>query len=345
MPLKRFIAWSVAIAAALAIAGCRRDGRTPVIVYSPHGQAQLQAFETRFEAAYPQYDLEPVDLPSQNIPDRLRAERANPQCDVWWGASAVTFAQAADEDLLEPYTPDWADQVSADARDPQSRWIGIYETPEVIVYNPQVVAPEEAPRDWDDLLDPKWQGRIMLRDPGPSDTMRTIFGAMIVRHWAEQNGPEGGYEWLRRLAVNTRDYPASWDAVLTALNRQEAALTVWNMPDVKRVVLERGYHLEIVYPASGSPVVTDGIAVVRGAPHQAGAHALYDFINTPDNLAFAAAKFYRIPTRRDVDRATLPEWMRALTFERMPLDWTLYRKNIREWMRVWNDQIRGATAQ
>jgi iron(III) transport system substrate-binding protein len=331
--------------AATAFWACAGDGRTPVVVYSPHGQSQLTAFEQRFEAAYPQFDLQPVDLPSQNVPDRLRAERANPQADVWWGASAVTFAQAAEDGLLEPYEPSWASTIPAEARDPQSRWIGVYETPEGIVYNAELVTEAEAPKDWDELLDPKWRGKILIRDPIPSDTMRTIFGAMILRKWSESNGPQAGYEWLRGLAANTKDYPSSWDALLNSLNRQEASVTVWNMPDVRRLVDERGYKLGFAFPRSGTPVVTDGIAIVKGAPHAEGARAFYEFVNTPESLAFAAEKFYRIPTRGDLDRSTLPEWIRALDYQRMPLDWERFRADIKSWMTHWSAEIRGASAR
>ena len=330
----------VAVLLALVVSGsCARDGRTPVVVYSPHGQAQLQDFERRFEAAYPQYDLQPIDLPSQEVPNRLRAEKGNPQCDVWWGASSVTFAQGAEEGLLESYHPTWADALSADDRDADWRWVGMYQTPEVIVYNSELVDAASAPKDWNDLLDPKWKGKILVRDPNPSDTMRTIFGAIIEREWPKTNGPQGGYDWLRRLAMNTKDYPKSWEGMLTSLNRQEASVTLWNMPDIKRVVDDKGYKLAYIFPASGTPVVTDGIAIVKGAPHGDGARAFYEFVCSPESLAYAAKTFYRIPTRPDVDRASLPEWMRELDYVRMTMDWSLFRANIQDWMAHWINEI------
>jgi iron(III) transport system substrate-binding protein len=132
--------------------------------------------------------------------------------------------------------------------------------------------------------------------------------------------------------------------MLTSLNRQEAALTVWNMPDIKRVVDDKGYKLAYVFPASGTPVVTDGIAVVKGAPNAAGATAFYDFVCTPENLAYAAQAFYRIPTRRDVDRDSLPEWVRALDYKKMPIDWDRYRSGIQEWMKHWSNEVQAGGA-
>jgi iron(III) transport system substrate-binding protein len=335
----------IALALALAIAAfgaCGGDGRTPVVVYSPHGQAQLREFEARFEAANPQYDVQGIDLPSQRVIERLRAERGNPRADVWWGASAVTFAEAADEGLLEPYRPAWATSLPPDALDPEFRWVGVYDTPEVIVYNTDLVAAADAPKDWDELLDPKWKDKILVRDPSPSDTMRTIFGAIILREWPKSNGPQAGYDWLRRLAANTKDYPKSWEGMLTSLNRQEAALTLWNMPDVKRAVDEKGYKLAYVFASSGTPVVTDGLAIVHGAPNADGAKAFYEFVSTPESLAYAAEKHYRIPTRSDLDRATLPEWVRTLNYKRTALDWGAFRTGIQSWMQHWGNEIRGS---
>ena len=329
----------------VAVSACSTDPRTPLVVYSPHGPALLDAFEARFEAEYPEYDLQTFDLPSQSIPDRLRAERAIPQADVWFGASAVTFADAAAEGLLEPYVPSYASAIADDAHDVEWRWAGLYETPEIIAYSTAVIPESEAPRDWDDLLDPKWRNRILIRDPNPSDTMRTIFGSMILRRWSETNGPEGGFEWLRGLARNTKDYPTSWDGLLLRINRQEADVTIWNLPDVSRVIRERDYALAIVFPKSGSPVVTDAIAIVRGAPRAEGARLFYEFCGRPDNLAFAAEAFYRIPARNDLDRSTLPDWARNLEYKKLPMDWNLYRSNIKSWMTTWTSDIRSESSK
>ena len=46
----------------------------------------------------------------------------------------------------------------------------------MLVYNSAAVPAAEAPQDWDDLLDPKWKGKILIRDPLASGTMRTVWG-------------------------------------------------------------------------------------------------------------------------------------------------------------------------
>ena len=68
--------------------------------------------------------------------------------------------------------------------------MGPYETPEVIVYNSEAVTAAEAPKDWDDVLDPKWRDKVLIRNPNPSDSMRAIFGAMIWRFYKDTGSPE-----------------------------------------------------------------------------------------------------------------------------------------------------------
>ena len=70
------------------------SGAEILTVYSPHGQDLLKAFETRFEERNPGVDVQWLDLGSQEVLDRIRSEKANPQADVWFGAPSALFADA-----------------------------------------------------------------------------------------------------------------------------------------------------------------------------------------------------------------------------------------------------------
>src|SRR5690606_20511978 len=96
----------------LLLAACAGDGREPLIVYSPHGPDLLEDFEQRFEAAHPTIDLQWLDMGSQEVLDRVRSERANPQADVWYGGPSQLFAAAADDGLLAEFLPGWAELVA-----------------------------------------------------------------------------------------------------------------------------------------------------------------------------------------------------------------------------------------
>jgi iron(III) transport system substrate-binding protein len=277
---------------------------------------------------------------SREVLERIRAERNRPQADLWWGAAHMTFRTAADENLLATYRPTWADAVPTDARDNQDRWYGTFKTPEVIVYNTDAVKPGDAPKDWDDVLDPKWRDKILIRNPNPSDSMRAIFGAMIWRFYKDTGSPQQGYEWLRRLDANVKEYTVDGTLLMQKLVRREGLITLWNLPDVWIYKEQRGFPVGYVFPTSGTPVITDGIAIVRGAPNEEDAKRFYEFVNTPESLTLAAKKYYRIPVRNDLDRTQLPAWMNEPVNE-MQIDWDVMRNQINEWLRYWDLEIRG----
>src|ERR1700694_6073740 len=132
---------------------CNRSGSSTnkLLIYTPHGQDMLRDFVARYKTQHPEVNVEFLDMGSREILERVRAERNRPQADLWWGAAHTTFQTAAEENLLSPYRPSWADKVPDFARDAQDRWYGTYETPEVIVYNSEAVRAEDAPRDLDNV--------------------------------------------------------------------------------------------------------------------------------------------------------------------------------------------------
>ena len=74
---------------------------------------------------------------------------------------------------------------------PGGRFVGPFETPFCILFNTNLVKPEDAPKSWEDLLDPKWKGKIVT-DTRPSGFLR-LTGA-----W----GPQKTLDYLRKFGEN-----------------------------------------------------------------------------------------------------------------------------------------------
>ena len=310
-----------------------------LLIYTPHGQDLLRDFTARYKARYPDADVQFLDMGSQEILQRVRIERNRPQADLWWGAAHTSFQTAADENLLATFRPTWADKTPTTSHDEKDRWYGTYETPQVIVYNSEAVRAEDAPHDWDDMIDPKWRDKVLIRSPTPSDTMRVIFGAIIWRFYKDTGSADKGYDWLRKLDANVHEYTADGTLLMQKLARREGLVSLWDMPDVRLFKEQKGFPVAYAVPTSGTPVVTDGIAIIRGAPNEEEARRFYEFVTTPESLVYAAQRYYRIPVRTDLDRAELPAWMNE-PFRRLPLDWDLLRKASSEWLRYWDTEIR-----
>ena len=333
----------------LLVAACLPDGddRTPLVVYSPHGTELLTEFETRYEQLHPTVDVQWLDMGSQAVLDRLRSEKANPQADVWWGAPSALFETAAGEGLLDAFTPSWAGQLAPDARDDAGMWHATYVTPMVIAYNSQVLTKSDAPKDWDEVLDPKWKGKVLIRDPLESGTMRTIFGMIIYRSIQATGDTAAGFDWLRRLHGQTKEYVLNPTLLYQKLARQEGLITLWDMPDIDELIKRTNLPLDYVVPTSGTPLPPDAIAIVKGSEHNEEARRFVEFIGSTESIAYAARQFLRFPARRDIPPDSLPERLRRAQAEMRaePLDWNLLQSKTPEWMRYWDEHVRSGSAR
>jgi iron(III) transport system substrate-binding protein len=321
----------------MLLAGCAGDDRRAVPVYTPHGKEMLDVYEQAFEQLHPDVDVQPIDMGGEDAYDRIRTEQQNPQASLWWGGAETAFSRAAADGLLEPYQPSWSGAVSPGAHDAQHFWYGTFLTPEVIAYNNRTVDSTRVPRDWDDLIDPAWQGRVLIRAPLASSTMRTIFGAMILR----QPTVEEGYAWLARLDRNVATYTADPTQLYIRLAREEGDATLWNMPDIELQAQDNGYPFGYVIPESGTPVLVDGIALVQGGPNLDDARAFYEFVTSDSAMVEQAHNFYRIPVRQDLDPTRLPAWITNTRITPMELDWDRLEREGAAWMQHWDEQIKG----
>ena len=116
-------------------------------------------------------------------------------------------------------------------------YFGLYRTPAMPVYNSGAVAAADAPREWDDLLDPRWKGKILIRDPLASGTMRAVWGwssrafgrARPARPTAASHGSRA---WTPRRRSTSSTPRSSVEKVA----RREGLVTIWDLPDI---LLER----------------------------------------------------------------------------------------------------------
>jgi iron(III) transport system substrate-binding protein len=332
----------VRVALLVLLTTCSRDHRTPLVIYSPHGRDLLTLFQRRFEQLHPEVVVHWLDMGSQEVYDRLRSERSNPQADVWFGGPGTIFARGTGDSLLEAFRPGWAEAIASHERGPGDLYFAAYLTPAVLLYATDAVKPEQAPHDWDDLLDPRWKGKILIRDPLASGTMRAVWGMIIGRGIKMTGDTAAGFAWLRRLDGQTKEYVLNGTLLNQKLVRQEGLLSIWDLPDIllsKRDGLPLGY----VFPRSGTPVIEDAIGVVRGAPHPAAARAFVEWVGSAAAQLLAAREVYRLPARRDLPNDSLPEWARTV-FQEMrvaDVDWDLLAAHGDEWMRHWDESVRG----
>jgi iron(III) transport system substrate-binding protein len=314
---------------------------TALVIYTSRPKATAQQVVDTFGRANPQYKgrVRMLTLGASEVVERVRAETNRPQADVWWGGTSQELGQGVKAGLLTPARPEVIARVPAQYRGPNDLWLGEMRVAEVIFYNAEMLNRDRAPHDWDDLIRPDMKGKLLIRDVAASGTMRSIYSALIGRSVAQTGDPRQGYAFLRALDRNTKDYVANPSDLYLRIQRQEAPLSIWNLQDVL-FQRDKGAPFVPVMPASGAPVLLDGVAKVNGGPHGAAADAFMAFLLSSSTQQMLAEKAFQLPT---VDIPTQPAWFAEVGLTEMPVDWSVVNREETGWMDYWVQYIKNSS--
>lgn len=322
----------VAFCAAAAFAGNLED---KVVVYSTHGESLLEAVADAFEAKTG-VAVEFLNLKGE-LADRVRAEKANPQSDVMYGGPSSVYQELQAEDLFEPFTPAWAAKVDPLFKDKDGYWIGTIQTPVLMFYNTAMLSAAEAPRSWKDLADPKYRDMLVFRN-ALSSSARATYSALLQQY--EKRGElDKGWAFLKAVDANTKRYYGSGSLLFQAVGRREAAISFSVLNDIIDNKTKNKMPLQFIDAAEGSPVITDGIALIRHARHPEAAKAFVEFAGSAEVQAMLARKFNRMPTLPDA-LADAPAWMAEVRFKAMDVDWGELASRQSAWMQQWDAEVK-----
>jgi iron(III) transport system substrate-binding protein len=341
---RRLVAALVGITLGVTLSACGLgsasgggDGdASTVTIYTSRPKAITADVVAGFEGANLKCKVQLLTLGAQEVADRIRAEEARPQADVWWGGTSQQFEQGVANDALEAFPQQIIDRVPQADRGTNNLWLGEQQLAQVIAYNHDMMSADQAPKDWDDLIDPQYQDKILIRDVAPSGTMRAIYSAMIDRTYETTGTPDQGYEFLLKLDANTKDYTANPTDLYLRIQRQEAPLTVWNLQDVLTQA-QGGVPFTPVVPTSGSPILLDGVGKVKGAPNQACADAFGTYLLSEATQTMLAKDHFQIPT---VQIAEQPAWLTDLNLHELQVNWDTIEAKSNEWIDYWVQHVK-----
>ena len=124
--------------------GSNQQLEDKVVVYSTHGESLLESVADAFEAETGT-KVEFINLKGE-LADRVRAEKANPQADVMYGAPSSVYQELKAEGLFVPCSPSWADKINPLFKDKEGYWYGTIQTPVLMFYNRDMISKDQAPK-------------------------------------------------------------------------------------------------------------------------------------------------------------------------------------------------------
>lgn len=290
-------AWLATIAVLLTVAvaglgGCLRnpsaDDRT-VLVYTPFPASVAESWIKPFEEATG-IRVEQIKEGTTRVYSRLRAEKGHPRADVWIGGGGmVPFIAAANEGLLQPYRPKgWEDMPVTRGnlvmRDREWRWVGVTVIGLGFAYNPTVLRPEDLPRAWDELADPRWRDQIIMWDPASSGTAMLFLQAALQRSIRDTGSEDAGWRYLKGVYANLQRYsdtppslPVSRGEVKIGIHFEHQVLEYLQQSNDPATIAATQKTLQFAL-LPDSPVIVDPIALVHDAPHAENGRKFIDFI-------------------------------------------------------------------
>jgi len=218
---------------------------------------------------------EMIRMSAGEILAKVRAEKDNPQASVWYGGPADTFVQAVEEDLLEPYVSPIAAKIDAKYKDPNGYWTGVYVGAVGIASNKEFLEKNnlEAPKTWNDLLNPKLKGEIVMASPASSGTAYTAIYS-ILKVFGDE---EKGFDYLKQLHPQVQQYTTSGSAPGRMVGLGEAGIGILFAHDIIKYQ-EEGYdNLVLTFPEDGTGYETGSIGIIKNSKNQDLAQAFIDW--------------------------------------------------------------------
>lgn len=335
---KRLLALSAALIISLPAGSAQlfaTDLEDKVVVYSTHGESLLETVADAFTAETG-VKVDFINLKGA-LADRVRAEKTNPQSDVMYGAPSSVFLELKSEALFDQVNPSWADKIDPLFKDADGYWYGTIQTPVMMFYNTEMMTKEEAPKDWYDLTDAKYAGNLVFRN-ALSSSARATYSALL-QQFEKKGELDAGWQFMKDLDSNTKGYYGSGSMLFQAVGRKEAAVSFMVLNSISDNRINNEMPLAAIDAESGSPVITDGIALVHDAKHPNAGKAFIEFAGSAKVQALLAQKFNRLPTHPDA-LAESPEWMADVKIKVMDVDWKDLASKQSAWMQKWDAEVK-----
>jgi ABC-type Fe3+ transport system substrate-binding protein len=254
------------------VVAAKNEGK--VVVYSmalgaPYYVAVLKAFEAKYGIK-----VESLDLRASELAERVRTEQSAGRFlgDVEIITTTMIEEQRKNGDYIQNMgtVPN-----AANLRPPFKATdfsVPAYVQPMGILVNTRLVKPEDEPKSWNDLNDPKWKGKILSDDMRPLGSGNTMFAILQNKMGAAFNE-----QLAEQKPVFSRDMRN--DARRVA--RGEYPIYV---PQVFAFASDlKGLPVKVIIPKEGAPYAQMEFALLRNASHANAARLLVNYFLEQDS--------------------------------------------------------------
>ena len=286
------------------VRGAKKEGK--VVYWTTMRVADAQALADGFESKYPFLKAEVVRISGDQLILRAIAENqaGRVTADV---LDAFSFKILQNKGMLQPYaTPEAAFYPEA-YKDPKNFWVTLYCAYNVMSYNTKLVPPGEAPKDWEDLLNPRWKGKLAI------DDQDYYWYAGMLKYWGE----EKGRKYMEGLARQDLIWRRGRGLLTELMATGEFDGVVVTFPDMVEQMKAKGQSVEWVKTTNPILVTLDMMGLGVKAPRPNAGKLFMNYSLSKEGQE-VLRKRNRISARPDI-KPLVPEMDRG-KLRLVPLD-------------------------
>ena len=267
------------------IEAAKKEGK--VVWYTSMAIDTSKPLLDAFLKEYPFIKADLVRVGEEQLTNRMMSETRAGQW-LFDAFSTSSIGAFIERKMITPYLAPERDAFMDQFKDPQGYWTGVFANNLVLAYNTKMVAAKDAPKDYPDLLDPKWKGQILM-DPTDYDW----FGTLITA-W----GREKTVQYMQRLAKQQPSWRRGHGLTAQLLGAGETGLAWAYSFRIERMKRE-GAPVEWIETFDPIVITISGIGLSAKATSPNAAKLLINFATSKRGQEMVR-EMRRIPARGDV---------------------------------------------
>ena len=250
-----------------------------ITVYTALEDEQVSDYLAKFNETYPDITVNVVRESTGIITAKLIAEKDNLQADLVWGTAASSMMVLDDMGALEPYEPEGCDRILPQFKSDKEvpTWVGIDAWETAFVVNTEELKklgmePEEI-KSYEDLLDPRLKGQIVMSNPNSSGTGFLTVSAILQLKGKDS---EAGWDYLDQLHENIAQYVHSGSKPAKMAASGECAVGIsFGYAGISQ--RDKGAPVEVIFPEEGSGWDLEANALMKKEEINPAAYTFLDW--------------------------------------------------------------------
>lgn len=234
-----------------------------VIYYTAQSDSDERSILEPFAKQFPCVKVSVISAVTGRLYERIltEAQAGKIQGDIVMTTDEALTQQLVDRKLVRAWTPPMAAAYPANAQ-VTGFWYAGSGAVMYPFYNTQLVKEADRPKTWQDLLDPKWKGKLATSPITIGGTAWTQYDFMVVVL---------GGDYLKRFVAQEPKLYTAYNPVVLAVARGESLAGVSAALNEYPLRVGQGAPIAPVYPPEGVPATNYPLMLLAGAPHPAAA--------------------------------------------------------------------------